>query len=75
MNEKQGQVSALRKKILMRVPVQYSIQYSIVYIASRPGLRFGSANRVGSGSGRDILVVSEQTFSRFWKSLCFGSSR
>ena len=44
-----GTGTALRKNRSMRVPVQYSI--SIVYIVSRPGLRFESANQVGLGSG------------------------
>ena len=47
-----GTGTALRKNRSMRVPVQYSTQ-SIVYIVSRLGLRFGSANRVGPSRIRE----------------------
>ena len=64
-----GTGTALRKNRSMRVPI-----YSIDSIA--PRIWFGLANRVGPGSdGRDILVVSEQRFRRFWKNLCLGYSR
>ena len=46
-----GTGTALRNNRSMGVPVQYTV-YSIDSIT--PGLRFGSANRVGPGSGRDI---------------------